>query len=198
MGLEVQRAPMEAWYMDDSTEDQRKPHHRNPPDYVSLEKLATLGVLHWVLDADNYEDDVELEKIRKERGYSYEDFIEVSPNTLPGYETKIKNFFEEHIHTDEEIRYCLGGSGYFDVRDPEDRWIRIWVKKGDMIVLPAGCYHRFTLDESNYLKAMRLFVGEPIWTPYNRPQDEHPVRKDYITHFLKNKANKMDVSLATY
>ncbi len=25
-------------------------------------------------------------------------------------------------------------------------------------------------------QAMRLFVGEPIWTPYNRPQDEHPVR----------------------
>lgn len=84
--------------------------------------------------------------------WNSQDFIEVSPTTLPGYETKIKNFFEEHIHTDEEIRYCLGGSGYFDVRDPEDRWIRIWVKKGDMIVLPAGCYHRFTLDESNYLK----------------------------------------------
>jgi hypothetical protein len=31
---------MEAWYMDDSAEDQRKPHHRNPPEYVSLDKLA--------------------------------------------------------------------------------------------------------------------------------------------------------------
>lgn len=38
--MQVQRAPMEAWYMDDSTEDQRKPHHRDPPEYVSLEKLA--------------------------------------------------------------------------------------------------------------------------------------------------------------
>jgi len=197
MGLEVQIAPMEAWYMDDSSEDQRKPHNRNPPEYVSLEKLAALGVLHWVLDADNHETDPKLQQIRKERGYSYEDFIEVSPATLPNYETKIKNFFEEHIHTDEEIRYCLAGSGYFDVRDPEDRWIRIWVHKGDMIVLPAGCYHRFTLDETNYLKAMRLFVGEPIWTPYNRPQDEHPVRKDYFDHFLKTQLNKMDMSLAT-
>lgn len=35
-------------------------------------EFAALGVLHWVLDADNYEDDPELEKIRKERGYSYE------------------------------------------------------------------------------------------------------------------------------
>jgi len=47
-----------------------------------------------------------------------------------------------------------------------------------------------------WLQAMRLFVGEPIWTPYNRPQDEHPVRKDYIDHFLKTQLNKKDVSLA--
>ncbi|XP_024400473.1 acireductone dioxygenase 3 isoform X2 [Physcomitrium patens] len=195
MGLE--RPLMEAWYMDDSAEDQRMPHHRNPPEYVSLKKLAELGILHWVLDADNYETDPDLKHIRKERGYSYEDFVDVSPEALPNYETKIKNFYEEHIHTDEEIRYCLDGSGYFDVRDPEDRWIRIWVHKGDMIVLPAGCYHRFSLDANNYLKAMRLFVGEPIWTPYNRPQDEHPVRKEYINLFLKPHLDKSDLSLAT-
>ncbi|EXC16741.1 1,2-dihydroxy-3-keto-5-methylthiopentene dioxygenase 2 [Morus notabilis] len=176
---------IQAWYMDDSDEDQRLPHHRNPKEYVSLEQLDELGVLSWRLDADNYETDAELKKIREERGYSYMDFCEVCPEKLPNYEEKIKNFFEEHLHTDEEIRYAVAGSGYFDVRDREERWIRVWLKKGGMIVLPAGIYHRFTLDSNNYIKAMRLFVGDPVWTPYNRPHDHLPARKEYVKAFVQ-------------
>lgn len=87
--------------MDDSDADQRLPHHKEPKEYVSLDKLAgkhlwsmclfnlsadwevfiplglfrvdisELGVLSWRLDADNVEADPELKKIREDRGYNY-------------------------------------------------------------------------------------------------------------------------------
>jgi 1,2-dihydroxy-3-keto-5-methylthiopentene dioxygenase len=52
-----------------------------------------------------------------------------------------------------------------------------------MIVLPEGIYHRFTLDEKDFIVAMRLFVGAPVWTPFNRPQEEHPSRAKYLKDF---------------
>ncbi|TRZ02649.1 hypothetical protein DNTS_024390 [Danionella cerebrum] len=186
-------AKMEAWYMDESNEDQRLPHRMNPNQAASLEQLERIGVYYWKvrddprarsdtlrLNADAYESDPELQKIRAEKGYSFMDIITIHPEKLPDYENKVKMFYEEHLHLDDEIRYILEGSAFFDVRDVDDRWIRIAVFKGDMITLPAGIYHRFTVDEKNFTKAMRLFVGEPVWKAYNRPADSFQVRQDYM------------------
>ncbi len=48
-------------------------------------------------------------------------------------------------------------------------------------------YHRFIPDKQNYIRARRFFVGEPVWTPIDRPGgDTHPSRKTYVEHLYRN------------
>ncbi|XP_039828808.1 1,2-dihydroxy-3-keto-5-methylthiopentene dioxygenase 4-like isoform X2 [Panicum virgatum] len=147
----------QAWIVGEKGEDLQ-----GPKESLPLSKLEDIGVLYWQLDPKKSESEEELAKIRKERGYSYMDLIEICPDKLENYEEKLKNFFTEHMHADEEIRYCLEGSGYFDVRDRDDKWIRIWIK------------------------LMRLFIGEPVWTALNRPQEGHPSRQEYVKNVMGN------------
>ncbi|KAH8342336.1 hypothetical protein KR059_002150 [Drosophila kikkawai] len=182
------------WFMDNEQTDQRLEHHRSPPEYLELadlykktgvEYFKASGIIRNYINADAYQSDEVLTQLRAKRGYTYDDearSITCSEKCLPDYANKLKAFFTEHLHTDEEIRLVLDGSGYFDVRDNEENWLRIQVVKGDLIIIPAGIYHRFTLDSNNFIKARRYFVGEPVWTPHNRPADDMDCRKSYIKH----------------
>jgi len=189
----------EAWFMPEGDcENQKEPNKQEPNLPASVEDLQKLGICYWKMDAESFTYpvkavpwnpndavDPKLSQLRDDRGYSYADIITVHPDTLPGYEEKVKSFFEEHIHDAEEIRYIIGGSGYFDVRDLDDKWVRIWVRKGDLMTLPEGIYHRFTVDTDDKIHAMRLFIGQPIWTPFNRPCEEHESREKYVKGFLE-------------
>jgi 1,2-dihydroxy-3-keto-5-methylthiopentene dioxygenase len=106
----------------------------------------SIGVLQWSGIAG--EECPRLAQIREERGYSYTDIVNVTPDKLPNYEDKIKAFYREHIHYDEEIRLILEGTGYFDVRDHNDKWIRVALEAGEfsrmayVVAVVAGSYHR--------------------------------------------------------
>eukprot|EP00193_Tetraselmis_chui_P005512 CAMPEP_0177757060 /NCGR_PEP_ID=MMETSP0491_2-20121128/3444_1 /TAXON_ID=63592 /ORGANISM="Tetraselmis chuii, Strain PLY429" /LENGTH=223 /DNA_ID=CAMNT_0019272691 /DNA_START=72 /DNA_END=743 /DNA_ORIENTATION=+ len=185
--LEPSEVEFEAWYMnEEDSQDQRLPRRQEPNVPCSPETLKEIGVLAWKLNAEDPENDPKLAAIRKVRGYSYHDVCTVAEGKLPEYEKKIKIFFEEHLHEDEEIRFVMDGTGYFDVRDKEDRWIRISMGPGDMVVLPEGLYHRYTNTDTNYIKCMRLFAGDPVWTAHNRPQEDNASRKKYLETYINN------------
>ena len=62
------------------------------------------------------------------------------------------------------------GAGYEDIRDFDGDWIRIHITQGTLIVLPKGMYHRFTLDDTNYLKVQVSSILELIIIfAYNYP-----------------------------
>jgi 1,2-dihydroxy-3-keto-5-methylthiopentene dioxygenase len=174
---------MHAYYYDNLPGDQRLPHDYVPSRPVSLDAIRALGVNHWCIPVEGFE--AKIDAMANERGYKNRDVINITKEGLgDAYEDKIRAFFQEHLHEDEEIRYILSGSGFFDVRGtpPGDAWIRIAVEPGDMLVIPAGIYHRFTLDEADNIRALRLFKDEPKWTPYNRSAetDLNPYRVDYL------------------
>ncbi|KAK2612937.1 1,2-dihydroxy-3-keto-5-methylthiopentene dioxygenase [Conoideocrella luteorostrata] len=171
---------MKAYVYDNLPGDQRLPHDSGRP--VSIEALRKLGVLYY-----HFPDIADVDDLAASRGYQNRDEITVSPERMGDiYEDKVKMFFREHLHEDEEIRYIRGGQGFFDVRSKDDEWVRVRLEKDDLLILPAGIYHRFTTDEANFVHAMRLFKDEPKWTPLNRSGDldTNPFRKEYVGLFL--------------
>ncbi|KAI5202740.1 1,2-dihydroxy-3-keto-5-methylthiopentene dioxygenase [Aureobasidium subglaciale] len=166
---------MKAYWYDNIEGDQRLPHDSGRP--VTPTDLSKLGII-----CHNYPDLSSVNALAASRNYKNRDEVTISPTTLPNYEEKVKVFFHEHLHEDEEIRYILDGAGYFDVRSEGDDWIRLRLEKGDLAIMPAGIYHRFTVDDKNYTKAMRLFKDEPKWTPLQRgaETDENNFRKEYL------------------
>lgn len=123
--------------------DQREPH--DSKRCVEISYLERLGVHYYHCPAPE-----DVDRIAEERKYISRDEIFVTPEKMgDAYEEKLKMFFTEHLHEDEEIRYIKGGAGYFDVRSEKEDWIRIRLEKDDMIILPAGIFHRFTTDSNN-------------------------------------------------
>ncbi|KAL8989087.1 MAG: hypothetical protein Q9169_008438 [Polycauliona sp. 2 TL-2023] len=161
--------------------DPRHPHSTAstlPPSF-----LITLGILHYHFPTSSPSSATDVNDLATTRAYSIRDVITISPLAMGStYEDNIQMFYREHLHEDEEIRYILEGGGYFDVRDKEDRWVRIEVESGDLLVLPAGIYHRFTVDGNDFIKAMRLFKDLPKWTALYRGEEteKSDVRKAYL------------------
>lgn len=166
------------YHDDDYTIDSRKDH--NSGETVPYDLLAEIGVIY-----HHFETEEEVDAVAKERNYKNKDEVCISLEAFPGGEsalkTKLEGFFKEHLHEDEEIRYIVDGAGFFDVRSKQDRWIRAKLNKGDLLILPAGIYHRFTLTMDNYVRAVRLFKDEPKWVALHRPSDDNKIRQEYLS-----------------
>jgi 1,2-dihydroxy-3-keto-5-methylthiopentene dioxygenase len=141
----------------------------DPSRAIGPDDLAQQGVLSWRVSSDAAARSATIEKIKRERGYVDEDFIALTPET-PNLETICAKFDKEHFHTEDEVRFVVEGDGIFDVRDGTDRWIRIEVTEGDIIVIPARKYHRFFLTDRKQIRCMRLFANHDGWTPLYRSE----------------------------
>jgi len=166
--------------------------------FVDPAILSAAGVTYLYLDPTEYDypnrtkeipwsppvdgnNDMTLQQLRDEYDYQYADIVVV--------EAFSPKFYGEHIHDGgDEVRYILDGSGYFDIRDVNNEWVRMHAKTGDFVTFPSGIEHRFSVDNSSYVQAMRLFPGsgEPDWSsvPSSEVKGNNTARNEYVDKYM--------------
>jgi 1,2-dihydroxy-3-keto-5-methylthiopentene dioxygenase len=106
----------------------------------------------------------EIGEMKRRGGYVTADVIDVKPETA-GLEAMLAKFDKEHTHSEDEVRFILAGRGiFFLVLD--ERVASVEVGPGDMLRVPRGTKHWFTLCEDRRIRAIRWFQATEGWTPY--------------------------------
>ena len=134
---------------------------------LSMAELLANGIYYARLDTDSAQYQGQLDALKSERGYVQQDEIALSEAT-PNLDALCAKFVDEHFHEDDEVRFVLDGEGVFDIRSGDDRWIRVVVERGDLIVVPAQRHHRFLMTEQRRIRCVRLFKDAAGWVPHYR------------------------------
>jgi 1,2-dihydroxy-3-keto-5-methylthiopentene dioxygenase len=136
--------------------------------------LAPLGIDYerWSLDrvpGDASADEVlaayadEIDEMKRRGGYVTADVIDVNPTT-PNLEAMLARFDKEHTHDEDEVRFILSGRGIFFLH-LDQKVVSVEVGPGDMLRVPRGTAHWFTLCEDRRIRAIRWFQATSGWTP---------------------------------
>lgn len=138
---------------------------------ITAEELNAQGVTYEVLPTSESDYKPRLEAIMRERGYATMDQVGMKPD-MENFDALCRKFMDEHLHTDDEVRFVLSGSGVFEIRSRDDRWMKVTVHPGDFILVPANRYHRFYLTDEKRIQCVRLFKDASGWVPHYRKDRE--------------------------
>jgi 1,2-dihydroxy-3-keto-5-methylthiopentene dioxygenase len=94
-------------------------------------------------------------------GYQSYDTISMHPNHPQKQEFRQK-FLQEHIHSDNEIRFFIQGKGLFTLHI-DDRVYEIICEQNDLINVPAGTRHWFDMGENPSFTCIRIFDNTEGW-----------------------------------
>ena len=140
---------------------------RDDGNPISTERLTEEGVLNEQLALEPSAYQPKMDELKGERGYIEQDQVELRPDT-PNLDAICAKFDDEHLHDEDEVRFVLEGEGIFDIRSKDDRWMRVKVEAGDLIVVPKERYHRFELTDAKTIRCVRLFQDTSGWVPKYR------------------------------
>ena len=106
----------------------------------------------------------EIDEMKRLGGYTTADVIDVTAET-PGLETMLARFDKEHTHSEDEVRFVLAGRGIFFL-NLGGKVVSVEVHPGDMLRVPQGTTHWFTLCADRRIRAIRWFQDTTGWTPH--------------------------------
>lgn len=106
----------------------------------------------------------EIADISARRGYKAQDVISLS-DTTPNLDVLLKNFKQEHHHTDDEVRFIVSGHGVFVIQGKDGEFFEVHLNPGDLISVPENIRHYFTLEADRKVVAVRIFVTTEGWVP---------------------------------
>jgi 1,2-dihydroxy-3-keto-5-methylthiopentene dioxygenase len=115
--------------------------------------------------------DSEIRDLAQRRDYQTWDIVALSEAT-PNLEELLKKFEEVHTHTEDEVRAITAGRGIFIIKgNDEVGYFDVELQAGDVISVPEGQPHFFTLMENRQIVAVRLFIEKEGWVaqPFNDP-----------------------------
>jgi len=136
-------------------------------------KLAEAGVRYeqWETDADlepgasqeaviaAYQQDID--RLMKEDGYQTVDVVSLSADHPQKDEFRQK-FLSEHTHSEDEVRFFVGGEGLFTLHIGEKVY-EVLCTEGDLISVPANTTHWFDMGPNPNFIAIRLFNNPEGW-----------------------------------
>jgi 1,2-dihydroxy-3-keto-5-methylthiopentene dioxygenase len=73
-----------------------------------------------------------------------------------------EKFLNEHIHSEDEVRFFVQGEGNFIIHADG----RVWdahCEQGDLISVPAGARHWFDAGDKPNFTALRVFTDTSGW-----------------------------------
>jgi 1,2-dihydroxy-3-keto-5-methylthiopentene dioxygenase len=115
----------------------------------------------------------EIIDLAERRGYKTWDIVALSDAT-PNLDELLKKFEQVHIHTEDEVRAITAGHGIFIIKgDNQTGYFDVELEAGDVISVPEGNPHFFTLMEDRQVVAVRLFIETEGWVahPYQETKE---------------------------
>ena len=103
----------------------------------------------------------EIERLKRDEGYQSVDVISLSADH-PQKDTLRSKFLNEHVHSEDEVRFFVAGQGLFTLHI-EDKVYEVLCEQGDLIGVPDNTRHWFDMGPNPFFVAIRLFTNTEGW-----------------------------------